>query len=163
MPADSHVDQLLEHILESECKPEEACREHPELLADVRLRLTSFRRLQAEVDLIFPPSGPIPPYIAREAGAEAKLPEIPGYIVEAVVGRGGMGVVYRARHLKLNRAVALKMLLAGSYASPIELARFKREAEAVAALTHPNIVQVYDVGEVDGHPYYTMEFVAGQS
>jgi tetratricopeptide (TPR) repeat protein len=81
--------------------------------------------------------------------------------VEAVLGRGGMGVVYRARHLKLNRPVALKMILAGAYASPPDRARFQREAEAVAALRHPNLVQVYDSGEAGGRPYFTMEFVEG--
>jgi serine/threonine-protein kinase len=78
-----------------------------------------------------------------------------------VLGRGGMGVVFKARHLMLNRTVALKMLLAGDYAGPEELARFRREAEAVAALRHPNIVQVHDAGEVAGRPYFTMEYVEG--
>jgi eukaryotic-like serine/threonine-protein kinase len=81
--------------------------------------------------------------------------------VEAVIGRGGMGVVYRARHRKLNRLVALKMILAGAYASSQDRARFQREAEAVAALRHPNVVQVYDSGEAGGRPYFTMEFVEG--
>ena len=94
---------------------------------------------------------------------ETRLPKIDGYDVQSVLGRGGMGVVYRARHLKLNRTVALKMLLSGAYASPNELVRFQREAEAVAGLSHPNIVQVFDVGELDGRPYFTMEFVEGQS
>src|SRR6185295_11360262 len=76
-------------------------------------------------------------------------------------GRGGHGIVYRVRHLKLKRIAALKMLLAGEFASPAELARFAREAEAIAALQHPNIVQIYDVGEVDGRAYFTMEFVGG--
>ena len=93
----------------------------------------------------------------------AELPRIPGYEVEAVLGRGGMGVVYRARHLRLNRPVALKMLLAGAFARPEELERFLREAQAVAGLRHPNIVQVYDVGDLDGLPYFTMEFVEGGS
>ena len=74
-----------------------------------------------------------------------------------------MGVVYKARHVKLNRCVALKMLLAGAYATQQELLRFVREAEAVAGLRHPNIVQVYDVGGVEGRPFYTMEFVEGGS
>ena len=74
-----------------------------------------------------------------------------------------MGIVFQARHLKLNRLVALKMLLAGAYAGPQELGRFRREAEAVAALRHPNIVQVYDVGELAGQPYFTMEFMEGGS
>ena len=91
------------------------------------------------------------------------MPRIPGYDVEALLGRGGMGVVYRARHLRLDRLVALKMLLAGAYAGPPERERFQREAEAVAGLQHPNIVQVYDVGDLDGRPYFTMEFVEGGS
>jgi len=64
------------------------------------------------------------------------LPRIPGYEVEALLGRGGMGVVYRARHQRLNRKVALKMLITGAYAGPHERAQFQREAEAVASLRH---------------------------
>src|SRR6516162_3981396 len=74
-----------------------------------------------------------------------------------------MGVVYKAWHRRLNRAVALKMLLAGPYARPEELERFLREAEAVAGLRHANVVQVYDVGDLDGRPYFTMEYVEGGS
>src|SRR5204863_1222918 len=67
------------------------------------------------------------------------------------------------RHLRLNRAVALKMLLAGPYARPDELERFLREAQAVAGLRHPNIVHVNNAGDVDGRPYFTMELVEGGS
>jgi serine/threonine-protein kinase len=74
-----------------------------------------------------------------------------------------MGIVYKARHLSLNRSVALKMLLAGAYAGRLERDRLLREAKAVAGLRHPNIVQVYDVGEHDGKPYFTMEYVEGGS
>src|SRR5206468_11892288 len=88
---------------------------------------------------------------------------VPGYEVEAVLGRGGMGVVYRARHLRLNRVVALKMALAGVYAGPDDRARFQREAEAVAAPRHPNVVQIYDVGDAGGLPYFTMEYLEGGS
>ncbi|MDB5331108.1 MAG: tetratricopeptide repeat protein kinase family protein, partial [Phycisphaerales bacterium] len=93
----------------------------------------------------------------------APLPDVPGYEVLAILGRGGHGIVYRVRHRKLKRIVALKMLLTGQYASPAELARFMREAEAIAALQNPNIVQIYDIGEVDGRPYFTMEFIGGGS
>jgi hypothetical protein len=88
-------------------------------------------------------------------------PSIPGYKIEAVLGRGGMGVVYKARHLALKRTVALKMVLAGGHAGPGELARFRIEAEAVARMQHPNIVQIHDVGEAGGHPYCALEFVEG--
>jgi formylglycine-generating enzyme required for sulfatase activity len=88
-------------------------------------------------------------------------PSIPGYEIEGVLGRGGMGVVYKARHLALKRTVALKMMLVGGHASPQQRARFRIEAEAVARLQHPNIVQIHEVGETDGHPYAALEFVEG--
>jgi hypothetical protein len=95
------------------------------------------------------------------APSEPPPPSLPGYEIEGVLGRGGMGVVYRARHLALKRTVALKMVLAGGHAGPRELARFRIEAEAVARLAHPNIVQIHEVGEAGGHPYFALEFVEG--
>lgn len=74
-----------------------------------------------------------------------------------------MGVVYRARQVALNRLVALKMILAGPHAGPEELARFRTEAEAIAQLQHPNIVQVYEIGEAEGRAYFSLEFVEGGS
>jgi WD40 repeat protein len=102
-------------------------------------------------------TGPVGP--AQDAGPQAIA--IPGYEIEDVLGRGGMGVVYKARHLALKRTVALKMILGGGHAGPGALARFKVEAEAVARLQHPNIVQIHEVGEAGGHPYCALEFVAG--
>ena len=88
---------------------------------------------------------------------------MPGYEILGELGRGGMGVVYKARQLALQRIVALKMLRNWAHAGPKELARFRAEAAVIARLQHPNIVQIYDVGEVAGRPYFVLEYVAGGS
>src|SRR5262249_35665253 len=104
---------------------------------------------------------------ADATGTEREPPaasvSIPGFEILGVLGRGGMGVVYKARHVALKRTVALKMVLAGGHADPLQLARFRLEAEAVARLQHPNVVQIHEVGEASGHPYCALELVEGGS
>jgi tetratricopeptide (TPR) repeat protein len=158
MTNDSRVPQLLDKLLASQTTPEAVCESCPELLTEVRKQWQRIRRLCADLDYLFPTPGG-----ATHPPELTELPQVPGYQVEGILGRGGMGIVFRARHLGLNRPVALKMALGGTYVESRARARFQREAEAAAGLRHPNIVQVYDVGEVEGQPYFTMELIDGQS
>src|SRR5262245_58895898 len=160
MPDDPRVRELLDELLDQEATPEEVCSAYPDLLPVVRQRWRQICRARTELDAhlpVSPQGSPLPPT------EDLPLPEIPGYKVESVLGHGGMGIVFCARHLRLGRLVALKMTRAGSYAGPQERERFQREVEAVAALRHPNVVQVYDVGDVNGRQYFTMELMEGGS
>ncbi len=94
-------------------------------------------------------------------GSVGRLPTIPGYEILSEIGRGGVGVVYKARQTKLDRLVALKVLLAGALANEQDLARFRSEALTVAQLQHPNVIQVFDVGEHEGVPYIAVEYASG--
>jgi serine/threonine protein kinase len=102
--------------------------------------------------------------LAMTEESSALAGAVPGYEILAEIARGGMGVVYKARHLRLkHRVVALKMILGGAHAGKEERQRFLDEAQAVARLHHDNIVQIYDVDEVEGRPYLAMEYVNGGS
>src|SRR6516165_468303 len=154
MAGNPDVFALLEEMLDSGRTPEEVCRDRPELLPEVRKRWKAFRRVDGALGALFPDSQtPVGADAILAGPPPGDLPQVPGYRVESLLGQGGMGVVYRAWHLRLDRAVALKMLLAGPFARPVELERFQREAQAVAGLRHANIVPVYDVGDCEGRPY----------
>src|SRR5262245_51077456 len=161
MTDDARIRELVKEVLDSDAPPEQACAESPELLPAVYARLKLLRCVESQLEELFPSSSPEAAGVTGSGAwcPEARLPQIEGYDVECVLGYGGMGVVYRARHLRLKRTVALKMLLSGAYASRQESARFVREAEAVAGLEHPHIVQVHDVGDLEGRAYFTMEFI----
>jgi serine/threonine-protein kinase len=106
-----------------------------------------------------PPPVTLPPVEAPESA----LKHFGDYELLEELGHGGMGVVYKARDTRLNRVVALKLLLLGQFSSAAAMRRFQREAQAAAALRHPNIVALHDIGELAGQPYFTMEFVEGRS
>jgi hypothetical protein len=103
----------------------------------------------------------VPSTLGEETDRARPVDRLGGYEILGELGAGGMGVVYKARQVALDRLVALKMVIGGGRASAGQIARFKSEALAVAKLDHPNIVQVYDIGEHDGLPYFAMEFVDG--
>ena len=136
--------------------PEDLCPDDPQLQALLRERLARRRRLEAALDL---PATTQDEQVAKPA----PLPVIDGYEIGELLGRGGMGLVFRARQKVLKRQVALKIVVSGAHAGAAERTRFRTEAEAVARLYHPGIVQIYEVGEQAGCPYLALEFVSGGS
>jgi serine/threonine protein kinase len=99
----------------------------------------------------------------KPVGSRTDCPDVPGYEVMERLGEGGMGIVHKARQVGLNRFVALKMIRGGSQARPDHFVRFAIEAEAVAKLRHPNILLIYDIGEVDNLPFVALELLEGGS
>jgi tetratricopeptide (TPR) repeat protein len=135
-------------------------------LADRLRRQISFHRVLTSDELADDGSARAAQTLWGSPDSGAALPgapEIPGYRILGELGRGGAGVVYRARQLMLNRLVALKVIQAGHHALPDAVERFRAEAEAVARFQHPNIIQVYEVGEHEGVGYLSLEYAGGGS
>jgi eukaryotic-like serine/threonine-protein kinase len=137
-------------------------RRHPQLEGEIRelwatmMIAEDFASFSGDLDALTNPGGDSP------SGALQDLPRaFGGYELLEELGRGGMGIVYRARQKSPGRIVALKMVLRGDAASANDLARFRAEAEAAAKVLHPHIVPVYEVGECDGRPYFSMKLIEG--
>jgi len=180
VPDDPRIDTLLDRyqdVIDSgrSVNLDEFCSECPELRGDFEKRVARLRKvgrllndpplpatahveIQPEISLsddktwVSQGTGYVPP---------VEIPAPPGYQVLAPLGEGGMGVVYKARQVGLDRLVALKMILAGTRARAVDLDRFRNEAQAIAALRHPNIVQVFEIGEFREQPFFSIEFCAG--
>jgi hypothetical protein len=134
--------------------PEKVLAQNPDLAEELRLFFDAGPRLDPLLEPFretLPSAGHPPPEV-EPFGDYTELVKI---------GSGGMGVVYRARQVSLNRTVALKMIRAPGIGSAAEIRRFRQEAEEAASLNHPHIVHIYEVGEHDGRPYFSMQFIEG--
>jgi serine/threonine protein kinase len=167
-PSSARVLALLAQMRVAGKTPEEVCRGCPELLAEVRQRWREYRRIDTAVVESLPgirttphvgavtPVPPVPP--------TADLPQVPGYELSDEVGRGGMGVVFRARDLSLDRDVAVKLLQDGYSADSQVGRRFTDEARITAQLQHPGVPAVYRVGALpDGRPFLAMKLIKGRT
>jgi serine/threonine-protein kinase len=139
---------------------DELLARHPEFAAE----LAEFLDGREQIQRVAPPPGDAAAVTLAPGPATAPLDTVRyfgDYELLEEIARGGMGVVYKARQVSLNRIVALKMILAGQLASEDDMRRFHQEANAAAILDHPNIVPIYEVGEYQGQHYFSMKLVEG--
>lgn len=153
------ITELIEAAEQGEpLDPTSIFRMHPDLADELRTFLEDWRRFQVSATVL-----PSKPRARQAAGAGSTKLQIGDYELLEKIACGGMGVVYKAWQMPLNRTVAVKMLLRGASSTPDELRRFQVEAEAAARLNHPGIVPIYEIGSHDGLPYFSMRYIAGEN
>jgi eukaryotic-like serine/threonine-protein kinase len=152
---------LLREELGESPKVDEYLRDYPEYAERLRTQVELHLALAGQTDLGDGATFYMPFGRSRPIDRDVRWPGVTGFVILEELGRGGMGVVYRAREKRLGRTVALKMLLAGAGASPELLDRLRNEAEAVARMQHPHVVQIFEVTEHDGLPCLVLEYVDG--
>ena len=151
-----HHELLIREEMGERPDPREYACAFPDLATRLKLQIEVHQALSLD------DAAPLEPdETSGQAAPDGLLPSLPGYKVLGEIGRGGMGVVYRVRQLKPSRTIALKMILDGRFASEQDLLRFQNETEAIAALDHPNIVPIFEVGQHDRLHYFTMKLLTG--
>jgi hypothetical protein len=169
MTPDEQIDELILRWEEARgqgvnLSPSALCAGCPQFVEEVRARIRAIE----DMENILGVRDPDPRRTLHEEELNGTtlpaepLPRIPGYEIVRVVGEGGMGVVYEAVQLDLGRTVAVKMI-SGPRLGPKLIARFRAEAEAAARLQHPNVLQIFEVGQVNERPFFSMEFVNGDT
>jgi WD40 repeat protein len=163
-PLDAIIGEYLQAVEAGTAPPrDELLAQHPHLADRLRAFFTDFDGVGRDASKFRLPD---PQETVGVGDGRADLPKVRylgDYELIDEIARGGMGVVYRARQVSLNRPVAVKMILAGTYATEQAVQRFRAEAEAAANLDHPHILPIYEVGEHDGHQYFSMKLVEGGS
>jgi serine/threonine-protein kinase len=155
------VDEYRRGVKDSPPDREALLAQHSDLAVELRDFFADYDQIERKLHPVR--GGDIPAHADLPRPAPGWIHYFGDYELLSEVARGGMGAVYRARQVSLNRPVALKMILAGRLATEADVARFRREAEAAANLHHPGIVPIYEIGEHQGQHYFSMELVEGPS